>query len=368
MDSIQGMSASGSAQRKTNRNVLILIGLIVGMIAIYLLRLGVFALQETPGVSPAPTKYNMTMLHVFVVLAGIVLPLPYALIVGLTMGTLSTFGWREFVAMHGGELTIASFANYYLPRLLIPVPIRLIRSPCLSMKHRSVGVGILTITGCLTNTVLYGSMLVLRLLFLPHDGELASLGLSIHDVVQVCIKNGSKEIGICYVAVFSLDLISAGVFLSPELRDRRHSDGASGAASDWEAYLSYADHDAETAAVAYASLTSAGIKAYFAQACVASNADWIAANRSALFRSRLVVVVATRHRPPTSDEIMHQNADLATAMDQRKRVAILEVGSAARRFESKYAAIATMIQVESTTDEGITVALEKLITWIKSVR
>ncbi len=119
-------------------------------------------------IASARTSYTGTTLHVFVILGAVLLPLRFALVPALIMGFLScvyAMVWGE-VNLIRDVPTISQIANYFIPRLLIPVTSQLTYD-VLRRHFNSTPLSLTftAIVGTLTNSIVYLVILQCRMLY-----------------------------------------------------------------------------------------------------------------------------------------------------------------------------------------------------------
>jgi hypothetical protein len=262
---------------------------------------------------------------VLVIIAAIRLRLPYSIFVGATMGAFSSYNWHEVVMANGGALTAWSYANYFTPRIAIPIVVAAVDRAVRSWRIRGVGLAVVAFAGTATNTVVYSAILLARLVWVPGDGELPYRELTPWGVAHIARANTAIEIVFAVVAVVGINYVVWRVQgdRGAAPTSSASSESSAGTAGCDSVYICYPDTDAGVARRLHEGLTAREVGSFCAAASVPVGADWLGARQGARATARVYVVLDSGLNKDDQDFVNEREACLALAHEARRRAILV---------------------------------------------
>jgi uncharacterized membrane protein len=217
--------------RRDEQNCILTLTIAVAMYSFWRLGFGMF---KFPSPEVGSVSYNITVLHVFVVLAALILPVSHAMVIGLLMGALSSISWHQALNAHISPLM---YANYIAPRIGIALAASSAFRVVHDWRRHEVGLLIVAFAGTLANTAGYCGLLVVRIALYSKgvsmvDPEIGKLNLTVGELAHIAGRHFPIEFAVCGGFLLALhysriDRPSAKrVFIghggSPEWRDLRN--------------------------------------------------------------------------------------------------------------------------------------------------
>jgi uncharacterized membrane protein len=265
--------------------------------------------------------YRITMLHVPVLFAGVLLPLRHALAAGIFMGFLSIV---YAVYTNPDALSFWLCVNLLAPRAVLALYTSLAWRRLAGWSRRVIAMCIVAATATFIHTTVFTSLMIARVTFFELEYERASLALSPLDCVRIAMYHLVPEAGFAtMVMALAVHLARKPPhqFCPPPDPEAKVASIRDYKANPVEVFISFAASDREAAARLFGSLSALNVDAFFSDQTVPLGVDWDECIRlAAIHADHFVVVVG---REPARAYYMRAevaNAIQAARQDRARRV------------------------------------------------